>query len=72
MFFVEMAHWCYIACFNGMDNLLRVCPNVGIRRSPWWMSFAGDGGESDPSLRALRLPTERSQRRLSVVVEFRW
>jgi hypothetical protein len=38
MFFVEMAHWCYIACFNGMDHLLRVCPNMGIR------SFAGGGG----------------------------
>jgi hypothetical protein len=71
MFFVEMAHWCYIACFNGMGNLLRVCPNVGIRRSPWCESFAGEGGESDPSLQTLSLPTERSHSRLSVVLEFR-
>jgi hypothetical protein len=60
MFFVEMAHWCYIGCFNGMNHLLRVCPNMGIKRSPWCWSYAGDGGggKSDPSLRALSLPTE--------------
>jgi hypothetical protein len=88
-----------------MDHLLRVCPDVGIWRSPWCWSFAGGGGVSVfagaesadrtkskaalrgvgvslvvvvvvvvgyPSLRALSLLTERSQKQLSVVLEFRW
>jgi hypothetical protein len=33
----QLAHWCCIACFNGMDS---VCLSVGIRRCE---SFAGDG-----------------------------
>jgi hypothetical protein len=57
MCFVEMAHWCYMTCFNGMDNLLSVCPNVGIRKSPWCENSLVVVGGSDPSLRALSLPT---------------
>jgi hypothetical protein len=36
--YMEMSHWCFIACFDWVDTLRSGCPNVGIGRCWGWVS----------------------------------